>query len=61
MLVGRPLTHSEADCGADGVDRQGVSARPWGEIDTGDPRPMGAESTGRCVALRLPMGRRWWG
>lgn len=56
-----PCMHMEAHCGQDGVDRQGLEARPLREVDAGDPGPMAAQIKGRCVALRLPMGRRWWG
>jgi hypothetical protein len=51
----------EAHLGEDAVDRWGLSPRHVREVDAGDPVQMGAEIKGRCVALGLPMGGRWWG
>lgn len=60
-LVRRPLTPLAADGGEDGMERQGLSARPWREVDAGDPGPRGAESTRGCGFLGVPMGSRRWG
>jgi hypothetical protein len=60
MVVRRPLTHSEAHFGEDGVDRQGVEARHLGQIHAGDPGQRSAEITRWLVSVRVSMGCRRW-
>jgi hypothetical protein len=60
MCVRRPLTPIEADCGEDGVDRQGLETRHVGKRHAGDPGQRSAESKRWRVSWRWSLGGGRW-